>query len=306
MKRTIALLAAALLATTPASAATRYARPTTLAAVLAAAKAGDRIVLARGSYGDVKLPVRDHAPAVEIEASQARMRSLTAIGTAGWTWRGGTFAGEPSPKQWTTVDIRGSHRIEVASATMTGTQDGARIGLGSSDIVMRGNTVRGMTSDGFQIAGAERVSIIGNSCVDVRPIAPVFDAAGKMVKDGTHPDCVQFWSDGKFPTRDLLIAGNKVRGDFQGIGKFGAGTVERVTVTGNDILVSSWWGISLTNVTGAVVRNNTVRTIPGARSGGPRPQAVKTRLRTQSGAARCGNTLDGVREEGCPPARGDE
>ena len=72
----------------------------------------------------------------------------------------------------------------------------------------RGNIATGLQSDGFNIATATKVSLIGNICRDFKPIASIYDAAGNNIKDGTHPDCIQLWSEAGQPrrgtSRDLL------------------------------------------------------------------------------------------------------
>ena len=137
--RYLLTLLAAMLAATPAAAETLRATPETFAAVAKAAKGGDAIVLARGYYGDVVLPVADHADAVEVDASQTRARSLMIRGTAGWTWMGGTIDSPLPPAVWRNVMIDGSRRIEVTGVTITGGQTGILVTRGSSDITLRGN-----------------------------------------------------------------------------------------------------------------------------------------------------------------------
>lgn len=317
--RALAFLAAlALAAACSAEAATLRAKPETLAATLKSAKPGDRIVLARGSYGDVTLPVADHAEPVEVEASAARLRSLTFRGTSGWRWIGGTVDSPPKPAEppfpantvWRNVMIDNAHRIELAGVTLTGGHTGVLVTRGSSHIVLRDNIATGLESDGFNVATATHVSLIGNVCRDFRPIPPLYDAAGKvLLKDGTHPDCIMLWSEpGKPPTSDITIIGNRAEGAMQGISHFwhpqlGRDKVYRVTARDNIVTVSFWHGIMLEHTPDSVVRNNIVRTLKGATAAGRPHLKVKAWLRTDRDADRCGNVVDGVAERRCPPER---
>jgi hypothetical protein len=301
---------AALLFALPAHAATLRAAPNTFKGVLAGAKAGDTVVLARGSYGDVMLPARDHAKPVSIDARAAVVRSLTIRGTAGWRWTGGTVDSPPlqpphgAHTVWRNVMIDSAHRIELAGVTLTGGHTGVLVTRGSSDIVLRDNIATGLQSDGFNIATATRVSLLGNTCRDFRPIPPVYDGA-RMVKDGTHPDCIMLWSEtGRPPTSDITIIGNRAEGAMQGIAHFwhprlGRDKVYRVTARDNIVEVSYFHGIMLENTPGSDIRNNVVRTIKGATAAGRPSLRVKAWLRSDKEARRCGNTVDGVAEPRC-------
>lgn len=299
------LLALAAFVALPAHAATLRATPETFAAVAQAARDGDTIVLARGYYGDVYLPVADHADPVEIDASQTRARSLTIRGTAGWTWRGGTIDSPLPPAVWRNVMIDNARRIEIAGVTMTGGHTGVLVTRGSEDIVLRGNIFTGLQSDGINVATAKRVSMIGNTCVDFRPIPPVW-ADGKLVKDGTHPDCIMLWSEaGKEPTSDILILGNRALGLMQGITTFyhpslGRPKVERVRVWNNTVAIRGFWhGIYFMDTPGADLRFNTVATLPNSTALG-RPDIKTTAwLRADPDAVRCGNTVNGIADPSC-------
>lgn len=285
----------------------------TLRAVLAAAKPGDRIDLARGYYGDVVIPPADHAEAVTINATQTRARSLMLRGTAGWKWIGGTIDSplpptvQPFPRDavWRNVMIDASKRIEIASATMTGGHTGVLVTRGSRDVVVRGCNFDRLQSDGVNIATAKRVKVIGNLFTDFRPIPPIYD--GKtLVKDGTHPDAVMLWSEkDQEPTSDIDIIGNRAYGLMQGISHFwhpnlGRDKVYRVRVHDNELDIGGYWhGIMLENTPESEAVNNRVSAIPGVPVPG-RPDLVATPwLRTDPDALRCGNVVNGVAEPAC-------
>lgn len=297
------LAALALVPASCAAATTLTATPVTFAKVAAKAKDGDRIVLAAGNYGDVRLPPVDHAKPVTIDASRATARSLTIKRpTAGWTWRGGVIDSPLPPGIWFNITMRGAKRIEIAGVTLTGGFTGVQVNE-SQDVVLRNNLATGLQSDGFNIMSSQRVSVIGNTCRDFRPLLPIYDPAGKLIKDGTHDDCVQLWSNkGGVPTRDITIVGNTARGYMQGIGVYGnpGPPVENITVEGNDLELAMWHGINIADAKGVVVaRNNKVRAVPGARQLNAPFHEVKPWLKTPPGAVTCGNVVRGVADRAC-------
>lgn len=309
----LATLALAAPVASPLRAATLRADPATLKAVLASAQPGDTVVLAKDRlYGDVVVPVKDHAVPVEIEAAGATLRSLTFRRTSGWRWLGGIIDSPPldppfgARTVWRNVTIEASNRIELAGAVLTGGETGVLVTRGSSDVMLRGNIATGLRSDGFNIATATRVSLIGNTCRDFRPIPAIYDAAGKLVKDGTHPDCIQLWSEkGQPPTSDLTIIGNRIYGAMGGITHFykpelGRDKVYRVRAWNNDIEISQFWGMALTDTPGSDIRFNRVATIPGAVDPARAWVKIKVYFTSDPDAVRCGNTFEGVAEAGCP------
>ncbi|WP_375290996.1 hypothetical protein [Qipengyuania sp.] len=266
----------------------------TLAATLASAQPGDTVTLS-GKCGDISLPRRDNAKPITIDASDARVRSLTIRGTAGWVWLGGTIDAPLPPEVWVNVFIDGSKRIEVAGATLTGGKTGVLVTRGSEDITLRGNVAIGLQSDGFNIATAKRVHLLGNTCTAFKPIPPVYDGA-RLVKDGTHPDCVQIWSfPGQMTTSDINVIGNRIYGKMQGITNFGAAPPQNVRVMNNEVEVSYWHGIAMTNSPGSFVWNNVVRTIEGAKAPNYPYYNIKAGIRADT---QCGNVVDGDSVDG--------
>lgn len=272
--------------------------PSRLAEALAKAHPGDTITLAPGDYGDVVLPRADHRPAVTVDASQARLRSLRIAKTAGWVWRGGIIDGALPPAQSFDVTIGAAKRIEIAKVTLTGSKVGVTVSHGSEDIVLRDNLATGLLSDGFNVNWARRVSLIGNTCRDFKPLLPVYDAAGKQLSAGTHNDCVQLWSvEGQEPTSDITITGTTARGYMQGIGQYNrGGLIRNLTVRDNDMEISFWNGIAFSNVEGADIRNNRVRSVAGAKAQRFPHQPIRTWIIVKgTGVTLCGNTAPDMR-----------
>ena len=281
--------------TEPARAGTQRATPATLTAVLKAAKDGDTVVLARGSYGDVSVPRADHASPVTIDAARARLRTLTLRGTAGWRWTGGTIAAPP--EAFRAVMIDNARRVELTDVRIADGLSGAQV-ISSQDVTLRGNTITGMIADGINVVASQRVKILGNTIAEFRPLEVVRDAGGRIVKDAPHSDAIQLWSlAGKEPARDIAIIGNRISGKAQGITHFwhaaqGRPKVERVTVERNEVAVESWWGIGMLDTPGAIVRHNTVRTLANGKG-------LRARLLAEKNVIRCGNTVGDVSERAC-------
>lgn len=281
----------------PAQAATRYATPSNLAFTLSQSQPGDVVVLAAGTYGDVFLPARDNRSPITVDASQATVRTLTIRGTAGWIWKGGRIVTPLPPVAWRNVMIDNARRIEVSGVTLTGGHTGVLVTRGSSDILLRNNIATGLQSDGFNIATATRVTLSGNSCSNFVPIEPVYDASGKLLKDGTHPDCIMMWSEkDRPPTSDITIAYNRMSGKMQGITTFwhptlGRDKVYRVKAIGNVVDVTYWHGIMLDSTPGSEVRGNRVSSAAGARMLNAPYAPIRTWLKANEAIA-CGNTVE--------------
>ena len=288
-----------------ASASERVVNPTTLILALTQANPGDVIRLGPGNYENVTLPVRDNKPAITIDAKAARVRSLMVRNTAGWVWSGGMIDSPPlNPPYgrdtvWRNVMIDNARRVEIAGVTLTGGETGVLVTRGSADITLRNNIATGLRSDGFNIATAKRVTLTGNTCRDFHPTNPFFDAKGKMLKDGTHPDCIMMWSEaGKEPTSDITIVGNRMSGKMQGIDHFyhpqlGRPPVYRVKVQNNIVDVTYWHGITIQGVVGADVRNNRVSSEAGAKMVNFPFAPIRTWLKVEgTGIVECGNSVE--------------
>lgn len=269
------------------------ATPATLPAAFKAARCGDTITLASGEYGAVNAPrLSCPASAVGVDASAARMTSLVIRGASGLNWKGGRVRGSG---EGSAVTVDGSTRIRVSGMVVSG----ARIGMSlvrGTDMEAIGNRFDGVRSDGINITQAQRVRIIGNACVNTIPVPAVWDAAGKMLKDGDHADCIQGWSmKGTPPVADVLIVGNTAEGPMQGIwfGNTGQGGYDRITIRDNDLRLSgAWHGISVYEGRAVVIRNNRILPISGSRQpGGNRQLTYPWVYAPGSDAVACGNVV---------------
>lgn len=246
------------------------ATPATLTRVLASAEGGDTIILAPGDYGRVTLSRRRFARPVTLDARQARFEQLTVRGASGVVIAGGIVQ---SPPETLGVFIDGSDHVTVRDMTIGGALVGITLRR-STDVVVAGNRLLGVRSDGINIGMSQRVRVERNECRDFRPVPPVFDSRGKLVKDGDHPDCIQGWSrPGDAPTGDVTVIGNRAVGRMQGVffnnyvrDGVDDGGYDRMVVRNNDLTLSMYNGVVLEAVRGAVVTGNIVRPEPGARN----------------------------------------
>ena len=268
-------------------------------AALSKARCGDAVELAPGDYGQVRAPrvtCPADGPRVWVDASRARMTQLLMYGAHGLDWHGGHVEGI---RDRAGVSIDGSTRVAVTGMTVTRALVGFSI-LRASDVSVRGSRVQGHRSDGFNVNRAQRVALEYNAVIDPDPVRATYDARGKLVKDGDHPDCVQMWSTaGTPPVADVSIRGMYCRGYMQGIAAFnaGAGGLDRIAVEDNLLDgIGFWHGITLTEARDSRVVGNTVRTTPGALA----PNDTTKRIRAWIMIARgertlsCGNVVEAI------------
>lgn len=241
------------------------ATPATLGAILSAAKSGDSIVLAAGNYGAVTLPRVRYSPAIRIDASRARLSGITMVQTGGVEWSGGTLSADR--EQYWGVLIDYAERVRISGMTVGGAKTGVAVSR-STDVEVAGNRFDGIRSDGVNIAMSQRVKVLDNLCLNFLPVLPVYDAQGKLLVDGDHPDCIQGWSRKGYPlTADVLISGNVAVGYMQGVWfeDQGDGGYDRVVVRDNDLTLAAFQGINILNGRHTVVTGNRVRAVPGSR-----------------------------------------
>jgi nitrous oxidase accessory protein NosD len=238
------------------------------------------------------MPRGDYWPAIEVDARAATFTSVIVRSTAGINIRGGIVKGEGGGSA---VMIDTAKRILVSGMVVSG----ARVGITatkSTDVEITGNRLDGVRSDGINLAMVQRVHVAGNQCINFHPVLDIFDAAGKLVKGGDHPDCIQGWSRlGYPPTSDILIEGNTSYGVTQGIwfGDPGQGGYDRITIRNNDLTLGYFQGIAVHEGRGTVIQNNRVMPVPGARLLGGNRGPVRPWIVTpgSNDASACGNVV---------------
>jgi hypothetical protein len=132
-----------------------------------------------------------------------------------------------------------------------------RCGVKFLDVVgglLSATSVSAMSVDGCDI----------NSSQDVEVSDCAF--AGSLLLGDQHPDAVQIWTDkdGELSAR-IRILRNTAHGSIQGFSCFGKPRgAQDVLIQGNDLAISRPNAITLSNVKGGKVLDNTIRTLPAA------------------------------------------
>lgn len=279
--------AASVLAACGGHAATTTATPETIDRVLAAARAGDTIVLAAGDYAPIRLRNQKWTAPVIVEAKAARLTAVGLRNVSNLTWRGGVFNGGDVERSG--LGMENSDHIVVDGTAMSHfTRNG--IGMGrSSDIRVVGNTFSNMGSDGIDVAMSRRVVVDGNSCLDFLPTVKA------------HPDCVQLWSrPSDPPVADVTITNTTAIGEMQGITMFNHvrpdkegkqvddGGFDRITVTDNKLRIGQYHAITMQDCRNCVARNNVIETLPDRKN----PRARAWLKFNRSTVAACGNKVE--------------
>lgn len=268
----------------------------TLAAAIARADDGDRIILATGDYGNVDIRGRQWASNVTLESASAdkpaRIETLTVNATSHLVIKAVEIgrarrADEPdyvvfamfrgvSDVTLDTVFIRGSmddnslndgnganfigcRNIMIRSSRFEQLGRGLQMS-GSTDLMLKDNVFRAMRTDGMNFANVQRVTIEGNRFSDF------------FVGKGDHPDAIQFWTAGtKQASTDIAIRNNQI---LQGSGagtqgifltdQVGTLPYERVRIENNLLYVYDGYnGIMVGNGRDVQIIGNSVLSSPG-------------------------------------------
>lgn len=225
-----------------------------------------------GDFPVYRGPKKAWAKGVVLDCSKATLNGWYWTKTAGVTFQKPTLreAGFPGLRfddcqrvkvsgaraDGTSVKIVRGQDVEVSDCVILRAGTGVSLGDTSGIRVLR-NAFRLSTSDGVQCAGCEDFDISDNT----------FD--GTERPGAQHPDAIQFWSKPGRVTRRGRVTGNRVLGNCQGITSFdpAAGGIEDVLIAANDICIGPdfKWGIAMQNARRVVLRDNSLRTMPGSK-----------------------------------------
>lgn len=257
------------------------------------ARSGDRIVLDPGQSNRLRIIGRHFDPAVTVVAGQANFSEIVIKQSSGIRIEGGTVVA-PGGKSYG-ITLNGVDNIELAGMTVTGAHRGIVIG-GARNLSITNVRLDGLISDGIDITQSQGIRISAVTCRNFSPNATQYNAAGKRVSAGDHPDCIQGWSKvGTAPVSDVSIEDVDAEGRMQGIffgDKGPMGGFDRLTIRNNRIHVTYPNGIRLENARNSEVSGNRVSTLPG----GFNPRHPERRNRTNivvkgAGNRVCGNSI---------------
>lgn len=244
------------------------ATPATMPAVLAAARPGDRIVMAPGMYEPVVILDRQFSPPLTLDAGKARFR-LAIRRSSGVRVIGGELgpALGKDPENTMKLGPLGyaasvSHSSDVgfSGTIFADAVRGLTIGK-SSDVTVDRATLTRLKTDGIDIALSRRVTVTNSTCTDFTP------------RPGDHPDCIQMWSRPEEPpTSDVVLRGNTARGAMQGFSGFNHvrkgvddGGFDRITIENNTVYGTYPHGVALFAGRDSRITGNKTRALPGGR-----------------------------------------
>lgn len=265
---------------------------------LARARGGETLSLAPGNYGTIKVVDREFKPAVRIVANGARFSSIVLTNVTGLSIEGGTVAA--SGEKSIGINVKNGRDLSFQRMTVTGAHRGIAIGR-SNGVLLNDMNLTGLGSDGIDLALSRRITLRGIRCSNFSPTHSVYDAAGKLIKVGDHPDCIQAWSRPAMPpVADVLVENSQIEGDMQGI-FFGNhirdgvddGGFDRIRIRNNNIRVNRYNAIVILDGRNSEITNNRVSTLPGGINT-LRPNAViRAGIRVKGGNDNifCANTV---------------
>ena len=246
-----------------------------------AALPGDTIYLAPGAYAAVSLAGMNPTGMVTITSLDpghpAVIAGLTLTNSSNLTFSNIELTPKAQGAYGITLasdtNIRFDHINIHASATVDGNavliRDSKNVSVTNSDIhnigtgisfvnsntvLLSGNTLHNIQSDGMHGGGTSNITITGNTFTDFSP------------KAGDHPDAIQFWTSGSTTSaHDITItnniitrgAGAAVQGIF--IGADPTLPFHNVTITGNAIVGGLYNGIAFQSGDNVKIEHNLVQ-----------------------------------------------
>ncbi|OYU15787.1 MAG: hypothetical protein CFE37_04445 [Alphaproteobacteria bacterium PA4] len=232
-------------------------------------------------------------PPVTIKADGSTIAGLRIVNSSGIIWLGGTImaptASEPSASRGYAAHAVNVEGLRFEGVSFTAAARGLVV-TDSRNVTIRNSSFTGLRTDGIDAPGTSQLLIENNRFTDFRPILPTGSKADGNWKDGDHPDAIQFWTTATNPTmRDIIVRGNVIIGDTQGISTFGprGQGYDRIAVTGNSLTLSRQAGIALFACRDCSITGNSVLATPDF------PKKVNVRFDDSQGRF-CGNSIPSI------------
>lgn len=263
------------------------------AASLSGLKPGATVVLPPGPHPRIEIRRERFNPPAIIDASRAVVAGVNLMHVEGLVLKGGVIKAPqglnaPGPDGY---GINGRHLKNVSFEGLEIREALRGMVIGSSDRIRVTNSrFHALRSDGLNMAGVTNVLIQDNRFEDFRPIKATGSRKQGNFVDGDHPDAIQIWTNKERPYgRDIIIRGNVVDADTQGINFFGpqGEGYERVHILDNEVSIPYPAAISMFKCRDCELRGNRVASYPGAR--------FKANIRVVGSTGKfCGNRIAGV------------
>jgi parallel beta-helix repeat protein len=261
-----------------------------LNAALSAAQSGDTILLRAGTYSGLNLSNLSFSSAVTIASADPAHHAvltnfdMTAVDGLIFS-QVELFAQQPN---FVGFNVYSSQNITYDRVSVHGTLDGnasndpegirvydsSHINLTnsefqqladgfsvtrSSDIVISGNTIHNMESDGLDFSQVANLKVMGNILYDFHPVA------------GDHPDAIQFMTVGTtVASHDITVSDNLI---YRGAGDYAQGVFmsdevetlpfQHVTISDNVIVGTGYSAIRPTHNTDLTISGNTLVSLAG-------------------------------------------
>lgn len=201
--------------------------------------------------------------AFEGEGGNGQRAMLSILGGSGLRVEGVTFTGDPvsfRPELEAALTVRKASDVTIASSRIEGFRNGVAL-RDSSRIVITGNAIRRMQTDGIRAAGVRDLRIARNVIASFTP-AP---------RD--HPDGVQLWSrNPQEASENIVIEENLIlKGQgmpIQGIFLRAAPNApfRNVTIRANMVVGQRWNGIAVMGADTVAVSANAILPMSGQMS----------------------------------------
>ncbi|MFM9828580.1 MAG: NosD domain-containing protein [Sphingomonas sp.] len=278
--------------------ATAPVTPANIDEALDRASNGGTLVLSDGNYGTLTISNRSFPNKLTIDARAARFSGIVLRNVENVDLNGGWIIG-PGGRSYGVSMVR-TKFITLRNFQVSGSHRGIVLNQ-VENVTLFNNRLFDLISDGINIAYSKRVRVERNVCRNFRPSPATYDANGKLLADGDHPDCIQAWSRPEYdPTSDLVITNNYMIGQMQGIflgnhvrDGVDDGGFDRVSILDNRITVAFPNGITVGGARGLQITGNSISTVPGS----VLPNNTSVRVRAKLYAVDftdgriCGNTV---------------